>query len=83
MVRLDHGDEMIEALNLAELEELARAKLPQQAWDYYSSGADDEACLRRNCAAFSEIALHYRVLVDVALRRLETISADHTNCSLP
>jgi 4-hydroxymandelate oxidase len=58
----------VEILNLAELEQLARARLPQMTWDYYASGADDERCLARNCDAFAELALHYRVLVDVAHR---------------
>ncbi len=62
----------LDAVNLAELEQLARARLPQMAWDYYASGADDEACVRRNREAFSEISLHYRVLVDVARRELAT-----------
>ncbi len=55
-----------------ELEALARARLPQMAWDYYASGADDESCVRRNCEAFGQLALHYRVLVDVARRELAT-----------
>jgi 4-hydroxymandelate oxidase len=59
-------------LNLHELEALARARLPQPAWDYYAAGADDELCVRRNCSAFAQIALHYRVLVDVAARDLAT-----------
>ncbi|MDB4957802.1 MAG: FMN-dependent alpha-hydroxy acid dehydrogenase [Myxococcales bacterium] len=58
----------MELLNLHELEQLARARLPQMTWDYYASGADDERCLRRNLDAFAEITLHYRVLVDVAHR---------------
>lgn len=62
----------LEILNLAELEALARARLPKLAWDYYASGADDEHCLARNCAAFARLALHYRVLVDVATRDLST-----------
>ncbi len=62
----------MDVLNLHDLETLARARLPQMAWDYYSSGSDDERCLARNQAAFSEIALHYRVLVDVAHRELAT-----------
>jgi 4-hydroxymandelate oxidase len=61
-----------ELVNLAELEERAQARLSKMAWDYYSSGADDESCVRRNREAFSEIALHYRVLVDVARRELAT-----------
>jgi 4-hydroxymandelate oxidase len=58
----------VDILNLMQLEEAARARLPQMAWDYYSSGADDERALRRNLDAFAKIALHYRVLVDVARR---------------
>src|SRR5262245_27108295 len=41
-------------------------------WDYYSSGADDESCVRRNCEAYEKLALHYRVLVDVSKRDLST-----------
>jgi 4-hydroxymandelate oxidase len=62
----------VEILNLHELEAIARARLPQMAWDYYASGADDERCVRRNCEAYDRIALHYRVLVDVATRDLST-----------
>lgn len=58
----------VELLNLRDLETLARARLPQMAWDYYASGADDESCLRRNAEAFEKLALHYRVLVDVSKR---------------
>jgi 4-hydroxymandelate oxidase len=57
---------------LHELEAVARARLPQMAWDYYAAGADDESCVRRNCEAFGQLALHYRVLVDVARRELAT-----------
>lgn len=62
----------MEILNLSELEALARARLPEMAWDYYASGADDERCLRRNLEAYEQIALHYRVLVDVSRRDLST-----------
>jgi 4-hydroxymandelate oxidase len=41
-------------------------------WDYYASGADDEHCVRRNIAAYEQITLHHRVLVDVAKRDLAT-----------
>jgi 4-hydroxymandelate oxidase len=67
----------VEILSLADLEAAARGKLPQMAWDYYASGADDESCLRRNCEAFSRLALHYRVLVDVAVRDLATTVLGH------
>ncbi|MFN0248120.1 MAG: alpha-hydroxy acid oxidase [Kofleriaceae bacterium] len=68
---------MTDVLNLFELEALAKARLPQMAWDYYASGADDERCVRRNRDAFAEIAVHYRVLVDVAQRDLSTTVLGH------
>ncbi|MGE0547754.1 MAG: alpha-hydroxy acid oxidase [Kofleriaceae bacterium] len=67
----------MELLNLHELEALAKARLPQLAWDYYSSGADDERCVRRNQDAYDRITLFYRVLVDVSQRRLETTMLGH------
>ncbi|HEX7702227.1 MAG TPA: alpha-hydroxy acid oxidase [Kofleriaceae bacterium] len=65
------------ALNLRELEDLARARLPQMAWDYYASGADDEHCLHKNCEAFAKLELHYRVLVDVSRRDPRTTVLGH------
>ena len=67
----------LELLTLRELEALAQARLPQLAWDYFASGADDERCVRENCAAFERIALHYRVLVDVSHRSLATTVLGH------
>lgn len=64
-------------LNLAELEALASKRIPQSAWDYYASGADDELTLRRNREAYQAISLHYRVLVDVSTRKLETTLLGH------
>jgi 4-hydroxymandelate oxidase len=58
----------MQPLNLREFEGLAAAQIAQPAWDYYRSGACDEITLRRNEQAFDEIALRYRVLVDVSQR---------------
>ncbi|MBX3270735.1 MAG: alpha-hydroxy-acid oxidizing protein [Sandaracinaceae bacterium] len=55
-------------INLLELEAAARARLDDNAFDYYASGAHDELTLRENRAAFERIALRYRVLVDVSRR---------------
>ena len=60
------------ALNLQELEELAREKLSAMAYGYYASGALEEHTLRENVAAWARIALHYRVLVDVSVRDSST-----------
>lgn len=67
----------MEILNLAELEQMASTRLPQQAWDYYQSGADDELTLRRNRAAYEARSLCYRVLVDVSTRDLTTTVLGH------
>jgi 4-hydroxymandelate oxidase len=42
------------------------------AYDYFASGAHDEHTLRENVAAWSRLALHYRVLVDVSSRDAST-----------
>jgi 4-hydroxymandelate oxidase len=64
---LPHG-----ALNLQELEALARERLTPMAYDYYASGALDEHTLRENVAAWSRIRVHYRTLVDVSRRTTAT-----------
>jgi 4-hydroxymandelate oxidase len=63
----------MDLVSISELEELARTKLSQMAFDYYAGGAHDEITLRENVAAFGRIRLHYRVLVDVSRRTQETL----------
>jgi 4-hydroxymandelate oxidase len=60
------------ALNLHELEQLAREKLTAMAYGYYASGALEEHTLRENVAAWARIAIHYRTLVDVSARDAST-----------
>lgn len=62
----------MEPINIRELEELAEQTLPRQVFDYYASGAHDEVTLRRNREAFSELPIHYRVMVDVEQPQLAT-----------
>jgi 4-hydroxymandelate oxidase len=64
-------------LNLLELEELARAKLPRMAFDYYAGGSHDEVTLRENVAAFGRLRVHYRVLRDVSARSTKTRVLGH------
>jgi len=59
-------------INISEFELLAKEKLPQHAYDYFSSGANDEITLKENCEAYKRIYLKYRVLVDVSKRDLVT-----------
>src|SRR6185437_10480487 len=62
----------IEPINVCEMETIARARLPQIAFDYYCSGANDEITLRENRAAFERLFLHPKMLVDVSKRDLRT-----------
>lgn len=62
----------MDPVNLHEYEVAARDKLSGLAWDYYSSGAEDEVTLRDNRAAYERLKLQYRVLVDVDRRDLRT-----------
>jgi 4-hydroxymandelate oxidase len=68
---------MIDALNLCELEKLAKEKLPQSVHGYYASGAWDEVTLLENHKAFERIKTHYRVLVDVSRRDMSTTLFGH------
>ncbi len=59
-------------LNLAAFESAARECLPRMVYDYFAGGALDEITLRANREAYDDIALRYRVLVDVGRRSLRT-----------
>ncbi|HEX2203277.1 MAG TPA: alpha-hydroxy acid oxidase [Longimicrobium sp.] len=54
-----------EPQTLEAYEAAARAVLPRPAYDYYAGGAEDEATLRGNRAAYGRFWLRPRVLVDV------------------
>ena len=43
----------MEMFCVSDFEEHARKVLPKNAWDYYSSGANQEQSLRDNVDAFS------------------------------
>src|SRR5258708_5521499 len=63
---------MDEIINLADVEEVAKAKLPAGTYAYFAGGAGDEVTLRENRSAFDRLRIHYRVLVDVSHRDLTT-----------
>lgn len=62
----------MDLINVSDFELAARNKLSHMAYDYYSSGANDEITLHENCAAYKRVFLKYRVLVDVSRRNLTT-----------
>jgi L-lactate dehydrogenase (cytochrome) len=51
--------------NIEDLRAVARRKLPAPMFHYIDGAADDETTLRRNTAAFDDVALVPRYLVDV------------------
>jgi 4-hydroxymandelate oxidase len=55
-----------EPLNVHDYERLAREKLDEAAFGYFTGGAGDEWTLRENERAFRRFVLRPRVLVDVA-----------------
>src|SRR6266508_5696837 len=59
-------------LALDDFEEPARRYLPRPMFGYVSGGAETNASLRANRAAFDEIELSPRVLVDVSARTAKT-----------
>lgn len=52
-------------VNIREFEAYANKTLPKNAYDYYSSGANDMITLRENRAAFERLRLRPRILRDV------------------
>lgn len=46
------GEHATKPITIEDLETIARRKLPQNVYDYYASGSDDQNCLRRNREAF-------------------------------
>ena len=55
------------AYSIADLRELARRALPRAVFDFFDGGADEELTLVANRAAFENVRLLPRVLVDVEL----------------
>ncbi|KIY63291.1 hypothetical protein CYLTODRAFT_426228 [Cylindrobasidium torrendii FP15055 ss-10] len=54
-----------EVLNLHDFETIARLVMPEKAWAYYSSAADDEITHRENHAAYHRIWFRPRIMRDV------------------
>jgi L-lactate dehydrogenase (cytochrome) len=61
-----------QAVNVGDVRELARRRLPRMIFDMIDGGAEDEVTMHANEAAFTEIEFRPRTLVDVSNRTLET-----------
>lgn len=71
-----------EPVNLFEYEEVAKARLPKEEYDYIAGGATDELSVERNRRAFESWALRPRVLRNVSTLDLSA-SVLGTKVSLP
>ncbi len=60
------------AFSIDDLERLASRKLARAVYDFYAGGAEDEACMHRNRAAFGRLELVPRILAGVSDVQLES-----------
>ncbi|KDQ52808.1 hypothetical protein JAAARDRAFT_162334 [Jaapia argillacea MUCL 33604] len=63
--RMNARPPLSEILNLHDFEAIAKLVMPEKAWAYYSSAADDEITNRENHAAYHRIWFRPRILRDV------------------
>ncbi|RPD57721.1 hypothetical protein L226DRAFT_554274 [Lentinus tigrinus ALCF2SS1-7] len=63
--RIANRPPLSEILNLHDFEAIARVVMPEKAWAYYSSAADDEITNRENHAAYHRLWWRPRILRDV------------------
>src|SRR5918992_4757514 len=54
------------AVNIEDLRQIARRRLPRAIFDFFDGGAEDEVTLRENRAAFERVRLLPKVLVNVS-----------------
>ena len=63
---------LAQALNIADLRELARRRVPHFVFEYVEGGAEDEATLHANRRAFAHWRLLPRTLIDTCARHTRT-----------
>ncbi|KDR75645.1 hypothetical protein GALMADRAFT_248239 [Galerina marginata CBS 339.88] len=63
--RMSNRPLLDEILNLHDFEAIAKQVMPEKAWAYYSSAADDEITNRENHAAYHRIWFRPKILIDV------------------
>ena len=76
------GFDPARAVNVEDLRELARRRLPRMVFDYIDGGADAEITLRGNCRVFDDITFRPRAAVSTATVDLRTTVAG-TSIALP
>jgi (S)-mandelate dehydrogenase len=71
--RLYAGSDLDRAVTIEDLRAMAHRYLPQFATEYLEGGAEDEATLAGNLAAFGEWRFMHRSLVDVSRRDVSSV----------
>ncbi|MGH8298975.1 MAG: alpha-hydroxy acid oxidase [Steroidobacteraceae bacterium] len=66
------GSDAARALNVADLREIARRRVPGFVFEYVEGGAEDEATLRHNREAFTALRFVPQTLIDTSGRSLVT-----------
>ncbi|MGH8180351.1 MAG: alpha-hydroxy acid oxidase [Steroidobacteraceae bacterium] len=66
------GRNCARALNIADLREIARRRVPGFAFEYVEGGAEEEATLRHNRDAFAALRFVPQTLIDTSGRSLES-----------
>jgi (S)-mandelate dehydrogenase len=66
------GTNIARALNVADLREIARRRIPRFVFEYVDGGAEDEVTLRGNRVAFERLRLLPQTLIDTAARHQRT-----------
>jgi (S)-mandelate dehydrogenase len=64
--------DLSQAINIEDLRQMTRRRLPRAIFDFFDGGAEDEVTLRDNRAAFERVRLLPKVLVDVSTINLQT-----------
>ena len=59
-------------VNIEDLRLMAKRRLPRAIFDFFDGGAENEATLRDNCAAFERVRLLPKVLVNVSAVDMKT-----------
>src|SRR6185437_14777979 len=67
-----------QAVNIEDLHQMAKRRLPKVAFDFIEGGLEDEHGLDRNTSAFRKHQLLPRYLVDVSVRDQSTTIFGHT-----
>ncbi len=62
------GTDLARAINISDLREIARRKVPNFVFEYLEGGAEDEATLRHNRAALEALRFVPHTLVDTSAR---------------